>query len=47
MIDTIYNRWFQDFNNFEKLNPIEIKIDANKILKGLERYQKTGCKYRM
>ena len=40
IIDTIRIRGLQNFDKSVKLNPIEIKIDGNQILKTLQRYQK-------
>ena len=38
--DRIHITGMQNFDKSKKLNPIEIKIDGNQILKILQRYQK-------
>ena len=40
VIDRIHITGMQNFDKSKKLNPVEIKIDGNQILKILQRYQK-------
>ena len=46
IIDTIFVICLQNFENYDSLNPIEIKIKGNKILTNLHKYQKENCEYR-
>lgn len=46
IIYTIFIRGLQNFENYDSLNPIEIKIKGNKILTNLHKYQKENGEYR-
>ena len=40
IIETIFIRGVQNFDDYDSLNPIETKIDSNKFLTNLNRYEK-------
>ena len=44
IIDTIQITGLQNFDNYQKLNPVEISVDSNKIVNYLLNYKK--YKYR-
>ena len=46
IIDKIFIRGLQNFAKYDSLNPIEIKIEWNKILANLHKYEKGNYKYR-
>ena len=45
-IDTIFIISLQNFDNYDSLNSIEIKIEGNKILANLHKYKNKNYKYR-
>ena len=45
IIDITIVRGLQQFDQYNKLNPIEIKIDRNKIVADLAKYQKLKCRF--
>lgn len=47
IIETIFIRGVQNFDDYDSLNPIETKIDSNKFLTNLNRYEKRNYKYRI
>ena len=46
IIDTIFIRRLQNFEKDDILNPIEIKIDKDRLLRNLQKYLKKNCIYR-
>ena len=46
IIDTIFIRGLQNFEKYDILNPIEIKIDRDRLLRNFQKYLKKNYKYR-
>ena len=46
IIDTIFIRGLENFDKYDRLNPIEIKIEEDKILRNLQKYFSESYIYR-